>query len=77
LDTCGSFTTIDVSGALYTEAYGINDSGQIVGGFYDGPPFLRGKPPPTQIHGFVDTGGSFTTFDVPERDRWHLCLRDQ
>jgi probable HAF family extracellular repeat protein len=51
LDTDGSFTTIDVPGAGFTYAYGINDSGQIVGE-YDG-------------HGFLDSGGSFTTIDVP------------
>jgi hypothetical protein len=31
VDTGGSFTTIDVPGAVGTTAYGINDSGQIVG----------------------------------------------
>jgi hypothetical protein len=30
-DTIYSFTTIDVPGATQTEAFGINDSGQIVG----------------------------------------------
>src|SRR5215467_646140 len=51
-----SFTTIDVPGAINTQAFGINDSGQIVGFFDDA---LGG-------HGFVlDTGGNFTTIDVP------------
>jgi hypothetical protein len=36
LDTDGSFTAIDVPGASGTFAYGINDSGQIVGYFHDG-----------------------------------------
>jgi hypothetical protein len=31
LNTGGSFTTIDVPGATQTEAFGINDSGPIVG----------------------------------------------
>jgi probable HAF family extracellular repeat protein len=53
----GSFTTIDVPGSnSHTIASGINDSGQIVGYFFD----TRGVE-----HGFVDTSGSFTTIDVP------------
>jgi probable HAF family extracellular repeat protein len=39
-----------------TQAYGINDNGQIVGTFEDASGF----------HGFVDTGGSFTTVNVPQ-----------
>ena len=54
-DTIYSFTTIDVPGASLTEGFGINDSGQIVGDFFDA----------TGSHGFLDTGGSFTTIDVP------------
>src|SRR5215471_3735852 len=55
-DSIYSFTTIDVPGALSTSVFGINDSGQIVGDFWDG---LNG-------HGFLlDTSGSITTIDVP------------
>ena len=36
-------------------AFGINDAGQIVGPFIDS----------TGVHGFLDTGGSFTQIDVP------------
>src|SRR5437899_12850727 len=50
--TTYSFTTIDVSGATSTSAYGINDPGQIVG-------------TSNFSHGFLDTAGSFTTIDVP------------
>lgn len=53
MDTGGSF--INAPGAIDTYAYGINDSGQIVGDFVDA----------LGSHGFVDTGGSFTTVDVP------------
>jgi probable HAF family extracellular repeat protein len=54
-DVIYSFTTIDAPGATGgTQASGINNSGQIVGIFEDA----------TGIHGFVDTGGSFTTIDV-------------
>jgi probable HAF family extracellular repeat protein len=56
LDTDGHLTPIDVPGSHDTRAYGINDSGQIVGDF-------EGQVPP--YHGFVDTGGIFTTIDVP------------
>ena len=50
-----SFTQIDVPGATDTEAYGINDAGQIVGAFGNN----------TGVHGFLDTGGSYTTIVVP------------
>src|SRR5213078_1635282 len=52
------FTTIDDPSTNFnTEAEGINGSGQIVGSFSNG----RG----TDFHGFVLSGGSFTTFDDP------------
>jgi hypothetical protein len=50
-DTIYSFTTVDVPGAGVTYAWGINDSGQIVGA--------------SSLGAFLDTGGSFTTIDVP------------
>ena len=57
LDTSGSITTIDVPGATSTGASGINDSGQIVGLF----DYATGN-----THGFfLDVGGRFTTIDVP------------
>src|SRR3954447_13134218 len=52
-----SFTQIDVPGAFSTQAFGINDAGQIVGTFSDSTG--------TGQHGFLDTGGSFTPIDVP------------
>ena len=45
------FTTIDVLNSVTTNAFGINNQGQIVGG-YDG-------------HGFLLSRGTFTTIDVP------------
>lgn len=51
-----TFTTIDVPGADRTEAYGINNSGQIVGFFFDA----------TGIHGFLKDGNSFTTINLPD-----------
>ena len=51
----GGPTLIDVPGATGTEAFGINNAGQIVGEFQDASGF----------HGFLDSGGSFTTIDVP------------
>src|SRR5438105_4780011 len=57
-----TFTTIDVPGAggTSTRAQGINDAGQIVGAF---------QSPPGSIHGFLDSGGSFTQIDVPGAPR--------
>jgi WD40 repeat protein/serine/threonine protein kinase len=52
----GSYTTLDVPGALYTYASGINASGQIVGTYYDA---AKG------IHGFLLNQGNYTTLDVP------------
>jgi len=49
-DTIYSFTTIDVPSATMTNAFGINNSGQIVG--------------VSSSRGFLYTG-SFTTIDVP------------
>jgi probable HAF family extracellular repeat protein len=52
----GSFTQIDVPGVPgNTAVLDINNVAQIVGGFGDS----------TGGHGFVDTRGSFTAFDVP------------
>jgi hypothetical protein len=51
-----TFTTIEVPGAsTFTLALGISDAGQIVGGFGVSP----------VEHGFLDTGGTLTTIDVP------------
>src|SRR3954452_18102767 len=51
-----SFTQIDMPGALYTTASGINDAGQIVGSFADGR---------ERSHGFLYTSGGFTHIDPP------------
>jgi probable HAF family extracellular repeat protein len=53
--TTYTFTQIDVSGASFTNALGINAAGQIVGVFNDA----------TGNHGFLETAGSFTTIDGP------------
>ena len=53
--TSDTFTFIDVPGATFTAAFGINDAGQIVG--YDATG--------AEIHGFLYSGGSFTPIDVP------------
>jgi uncharacterized membrane protein len=49
------FTLIDYPGATHTYAYGINDSGQIVGAYYVGG----------LSHGFTWSGGVYTSFDYP------------
>src|SRR5260370_23611416 len=49
------FTTIDVPGASFTEAFGINPEGNIVG-YY---------PTSIGLDGFLLIEGAFTTIDVP------------
>jgi hypothetical protein len=69
-DMVYSFTTIDVPGASpgSTSVLGINNSGQIVGGFSDA----------TGSHGFVDTGGSSFNHDRCHRHyRRYPSPRDQ
>ena len=51
-----TFTTIDVPGAVFTFAYGINSLGEIVGRYNDAN-FLE--------HGFLLSHGQFTTIDFP------------
>jgi uncharacterized membrane protein len=68
LDASGSFTTIDVPGSQSTYPFGINNNVpvQIVGWFGDtglGQECTARNSKPT--HGFLASGGSFTTIDVP------------
>ena len=54
--TDGAITTFEVPGAIATIAFGINDKGDIVGGWTD-----------SLGHGFVRSAkGKITSFDVPE-----------
>lgn len=55
--TAFTFTTIDHPGATCTQALGINNSGQIVGAYWN-----CGSLP---VHGFLLDQGTFTTIDVP------------
>ena len=50
-----TFVSIDVPGAVSTQASGINDVGQIVGNYYDG----------TTLRGFIYDGITFATISVP------------
>jgi probable HAF family extracellular repeat protein len=52
----GKFTRIDFPGASLTAASGINNRGQVVGGYLD----AEGRP-----HGFLWDKGRFTTIDGP------------
>jgi probable HAF family extracellular repeat protein len=57
LYTGGSFIQIDAPGTSSgTQAFNINNAGQIVGNF---------STPDSRTHGFLDSGGSFTQIDVP------------
>jgi probable HAF family extracellular repeat protein len=53
----GSYKTLSVPGAYYTEAFGINNAGQVVGDYQtnSGSPHV----------GFLYGGGIYTTFNVP------------
>jgi hypothetical protein len=53
----GSCQLIDFPGAIKTEAWGINDSGIIVGWYEKGPPYA--------IHGFASKNGRYISFDYP------------
>jgi hypothetical protein len=52
-----AFTTIDVPGAGYTVAWGINTAGEIVGNY--------GQNLGTDANGFLYSNGAFTYFDYP------------
>jgi probable HAF family extracellular repeat protein len=52
----GRFTRIDFPGAVNTVARGLNDRGQVVGGYLDAD---------GRFHGFLWDKGRFTTIDVP------------
>jgi probable HAF family extracellular repeat protein len=56
LSTGGTIAPFDVPGALSTSLSGINDLGDIIGGYSD----TSGKS-----HGFLSSNGSITTIDVP------------
>jgi hypothetical protein len=56
LDIDGSYTTLDVPGATNSDAYGVNDAGQLVGEYRDFG---------SASHGFLlDVDGSYTMLDV-------------
>jgi probable HAF family extracellular repeat protein len=55
-----TLTTIDVPGARSTRALGINDAGQVVGGYTDDA---------MVTHGYLRRGGTITTIDVPGATR--------
>ncbi len=57
LKTNNSVVTLDAPGAGLTLATGINDNGQVVGRYFDSS---------GQDHGFLYTGGVYTTFDNPK-----------
>jgi hypothetical protein len=54
--SCGTFSNVDFPGATRTQAYGVNDTGDIVGDYFDAANVEQG---------FVSTGGTFTAIDFP------------
>lgn len=68
-DADGSFTAIDVPGAVATSARGVDDSGNIVGVYVTIPASTTTCSPSAVVnaHGFVrDAHGDYTTFDFPD-----------
>jgi probable HAF family extracellular repeat protein len=70
----GRFTSFDVPGSIYTQAFGINNHGQITGGYYDATG--------TQ-HAFLQDQGRSQTLDAPGgniaygiNDRGEIILPD-
>lgn len=59
-DNIGIFQVINVPGALDTQAFGINDNGQISGDYLSG-----GSLQTAVEHGFILANGVFSTIDVP------------
>ena len=51
----GTFTTVAFPGATYTEAWGINNAGQVVGEYSTG----------SGVHGFLYQSGTYTDITVP------------
>lgn len=62
--TSGSVTTLNVPGALLTDAFGINDSVQVVG-YFEGGASSLGTPCFVSRCGFIYSNGTFNTLNVP------------
>ena len=60
-----AFTTIDFPGGFVTLAGDINTTGQIVGRYTDGGGI---------VHGFLLSGGTFTSITVPPRALWTRAI---
>jgi len=63
----GSFSSLNYPGAQETFAYGINDSGQVVGWYEDG----TGRE-----HAFLYSSGTFTSFNYPGATTYAYGLND-
>ncbi len=67
------FTTIDYPGATHTHAMGINDAGDVVGGYHT-TANMNGMP----SHGFLLSGGKFTQIDYPDAtNTWVTGINSQ
>jgi len=56
LDAGGTITTIDPFGSTFTQALGVNNSGEIVGFYVDNTTGVQ--------YGYVDNGGVYTSFNL-------------
>ena len=59
----GTFTPIVFPGATSTEAWGINDAGEIAGNYVD----------KTGYHAFLYSGGNYSTLEVPGATSTYAC----
>ena len=70
----GRFTSFDVPGSIYTQAYGINDRGQIVGGYRDASGRQRGFLLDRHRYRSLDTPGGNVASGI--NDRGEIVLPD-
>lgn len=71
--TAQDFTTIDYPGSTHTQAFGINDAGDVVGGYFT---TVNANGPPA--HGFLLSGGKYTQIDYPDaKNTWVNAINSQ
>jgi hypothetical protein len=66
-DSSGSISVINLAGSGNTSAKAINDNGQVTGNWL-------GQSPPYRSHGYILSGGTYTSFDVPNPSKSILTV---